>query len=437
MPEELQEPAQNVPQNASLQTDAQNLPNSETLHADDSPELLRWRADILLDEMMLGAVDIAAGRPDVRTSSGEEAGTAMPIGGDISGTAESDDGARAAPRPSTSPWLSDRSSRSETLAETSPWASEDLLDSDGSVGVSGFKRPAPLSDEVVLSVGQPEPFLRPPSASAAVSAQGAAPPDPRYGSTSGVAPWLEESGASPGQTQDRRSNLLPRESQFDVTSHLREIERLELEIEATLPVEHEWSIRSRHLLAKAAAILKSSPERSAEVDYYLQQVRAILERAQQTAQWSKVYVKRLMAYLIGWALLSVLGLVASLLYAEPLTGFLVGWLNTAEDGYLSQHIAGLSVTLFAGTLGASLGALRNMTRYRRLGRGYVDRKYSLRTLLLPLLAFVFGLLVYLLFGFVYSMAGINPLQTPLLRAIPALLAFVFGLVQESLYGTAA
>ena len=32
-------------------------------HADESPDLLRWRADLLMDEMMLGAVDVsAAGR---------------------------------------------------------------------------------------------------------------------------------------------------------------------------------------------------------------------------------------------------------------------------------------------------------------------------------------------------------------------------------------
>ena len=29
---------------------------------EDSPELLRWRADILMDEMMLGAVDVTAGQ---------------------------------------------------------------------------------------------------------------------------------------------------------------------------------------------------------------------------------------------------------------------------------------------------------------------------------------------------------------------------------------
>jgi len=35
----------------------------------ESPDLLRWRADLLMDEMMLGAVDVYAGEPNLKPFS--------------------------------------------------------------------------------------------------------------------------------------------------------------------------------------------------------------------------------------------------------------------------------------------------------------------------------------------------------------------------------
>ncbi len=229
--------------------------------------------------------------------------------------------------------------------------------------------------------------------------------------------------------------MLPRESQFDARGHFQEIDQLEAEIEATLPAEHEWYVRSRHLLAKATDILQNSPQRSAEVDYYLQQVRSILERAQQTYRWSLIYARRLKIYLSSWALLSVVIIMASFLYTEPLTEILSAWSSTLT-AYWAQNLIVLTITVFAGTLGASIGALRNMLLYRSAGRGFVDRKYSLRGLFLPLMAGLFGLFLYLLFGVIYYVADIDPLQNLIVIGVPALLAFAFGLVQESLYGTA-
>ncbi len=210
---------------------------------------------------------------------------------------------------------------------------------------------------------------------------------------------------------------------------------MEAEVDATLPAGHEWSVRSRHLLAKATDILQNSPERSAEVDYYLQQVRSILARAQQTYQWSLVYTKRLKLYLISWALFSMVVITAFLLYAGPLIDMLAASVPSLTN-HGAQTMIASTIAAVAGTVGASVGALRNMLVYRGAGRGYVDRKYSLRGLLLPLLAGLFGLLVYLLFGIIFYFANINPMQNMLVVGVPAILALVFGLAQETLYGTA-
>lgn len=278
-------------------------------------------------------------------------------------------------------------------------------------------------------------MLRPPSASAALSDARSAAADSAHDTNPRGDAWAVHQIDQPTGRRDLRSNLLPRESQFDARGHFQEIDQLEAEIEATLPAEHEWYVRSRHLLAKATDILQNSPQRSAEVDYYLQQVRSILERAQQTYRWSLIYDRRLKIYLGSWALLSVVIIVASFLYAEPLTEILSAW-SSALTAYWAQNLIVLTITVFAGTLGASIGALRNMLLYRSAGRGFVDRKYSLRGLFLPLMAGLFGLFLYLLFGVIYYVADIDPLQNLIVIGVPALLAFAFGLVQESLYGTA-
>src|SRR4051812_3505004 len=41
-------------------------------HVEESPELLRWRADLLMDEMMMGGVDVSAADGN-RTFSGVDA----------------------------------------------------------------------------------------------------------------------------------------------------------------------------------------------------------------------------------------------------------------------------------------------------------------------------------------------------------------------------
>ena len=78
-PEESHETSQNRLQ----QTDSQQSSSDGPISPDDSPELLRWRADILLDEMMLGAVDVAAGRPEVVSPDHATPRNALPYGSGV------------------------------------------------------------------------------------------------------------------------------------------------------------------------------------------------------------------------------------------------------------------------------------------------------------------------------------------------------------------
>ena len=49
------------PTNSQGQSTQSSANGSSSAQTEESPELLRWRADSLMDEMMLGAVDISAG----------------------------------------------------------------------------------------------------------------------------------------------------------------------------------------------------------------------------------------------------------------------------------------------------------------------------------------------------------------------------------------
>ena len=103
-----------------------------------------------------------------------------------------------------------------------------------------------------------------------------------------------------------RSNLLPRSGDVNAEGLQQEIRDLMNEVTSTLPAGNEAYERSRHLLNKAQAILQSDPLRTAEAEYYLQQIRRIVQRAHQRNAWSAVYRKRLTVYLIVWIAFTLL-----------------------------------------------------------------------------------------------------------------------------------
>ena len=450
-------------------------------NVDDSPELLRWRADILLDEMMLGGAssseDAAVGnwqngshqtavshqwqtdarraaygaaeearfrspRQDGRASR-PEVRSDLPASGGATGPAQDSSWSATwqdwAPARSQEPDASaSRQSARRGLTDDDPVQYDPgqnkrtpARDASGAsrpmFSAGGEQRPVrPLSDAA------DDHLLRPPSAS--VSSNDYA----GYGGSDLVeAPSAPPRGRRGDQvSQVRRSNLLPRLSQPDVRALQQELSALEDEVEVVLPSEHEWHKRTRHLLDKASLILNNNPDRSAEVDYYLQQVRSILGRAQQSTAASAEYQKRLTLYHTAWLVLAFIVLLACGLYARPITEWVAPLLGVAPQQFPAIHFVPFVATLAFAGVGTAAGALRNMRRYSRRERGYFDHKYGLRSVLLPVFALLFGLAVYLLFGLIAWIAGLNPLATPLVLLVPIGATFGFGFLQESVYGTA-
>jgi len=231
-----------------------------------------------------------------------------------------------------------------------------------------------------------------------------------------------------------RSNLLPRNNEIDANAAQQEINDLLRAVGTVLPAGNEAVERSRHLLNKAQTLLQSDPTRTAEVDYYLQQVRRIVQRTRQTQQWSSLYRQRLTIYLWAWLLLSILIAAGAVLFAGPLADWFNQVIDLPEWWLVVQQGPLLLAAAFAGSLGASLSALLHMQRQGRREFGYFDRKYGLRGLLLPLLGLFLGSLLALAWSGVYLVASFDPIPYPWAIAAPAAVALLVGLAQQWLYG---
>lgn len=237
------------------------------------------------------------------------------------------------------------------------------------------------------------------------------------------------------RANSRYASLLPRATPWDLHEMEREIASLQDEMARVLPSGHESSRRAHHLLDKAQTIFRSDPLRSAEVDYYLTQVRAIVQRSRQTMQWSEMYRNQLGRYHFAWLALSLLMLVLAFAFGDQLSTWVVNLLGLNPNGMIGAYAVPAVIAMFAGSLGASVGALLNIRRYHRLNLGYFDRKYSLRGLMLPIIGLLCGLAFFAIFGSLYwAMGAASPLPL-VLELLPALLAFSLGFLQESIYGT--
>ncbi|MEX1021048.1 MAG: hypothetical protein WDZ49_15410 [Litorilinea sp.] len=254
-----------------------------------------------------------------------------------------------------------------------------------------------------------------------------------------IAQDLSSAGARAGAMSvaksKSRSTLLPRMSSTSVDALHEQMAELHEQITIMLPEGHEYRARALGLLEKANTILENDPMRSAEVEYYLQQGRGIVQRQEHANRLSGLYRERLQLYLGAWLALSLVSLLARYVFQFEFDALLAGTFNLDYSGFVLQNAAALAGSVFAGALGGSIGALLTLMRHSRRPYGFVDRKYGLRGLILPVFGLLAGALIYLPFGLLYSLIGLDPSLNVIAASIAALCAFAFGFNQESLYGT--
>ena len=413
----------------------------------DNAEALRRRADALLDEMMLGGVDIGAGEGLYNGVNGDATAPSL-----ANGHHQPDDDGRfnygdngiaeyaveftdpdLAPAPAEQPPARPTNQDTRTGALAAPGQA-------GSAREPADTRPAtPVSSPPTgRDSGTPhlvaaeDRYPRPadPSSPRAEYANG-----DRSAPTSAVRRQAASyaSSMTVGPRANLRSSLLPRSVETDTATAEQEIHALMSEISAALPVGHEAAERSRHLLNKAENILQSDPTRTAEVDYYLQQVRRIVQRTRQTQTWSALYQRRLTIYLAAWVALSVTVLAGRYLLQAEFLAFLEEIFWTSADSIWVQFAPMTIGAIAAGSLGSATGVLLNMQRHAAQEYGYFDRKYGLRGLLLPLLGCFFGLVLALLWAALCYFVGLDGTNLWIASA-PAIVALLLGFGQEWLYG---
>lgn len=407
--------------------------------ADESAAALRRRADALLDEMMLNGVDIAAGEGGNGAVALYPVSDASADPGYANGFTENghhrhkpvDDSrahspspALAAGRPAAIDTPPAEQGATTSVSTASAWpTSADAL-------FTPLPDAAPRTDARLVPAEERYPRA---TAPAAPLANEYAQPDNVPSSAVRRQSASLASTMTVGGRANLRSSLLPRALETDVDTSAQEIMALSSEISATLPVGHEAAERGRHLLNKAQNILQSDPSRTAEVDYYLQQVRRIVQRTRQTHTYSAIYHRRLLIYLTAWVALSLAALAARYLLEAELLAFLEDLFWTGRDALWVQAGPMAIGAFFAGALGGALSVLLNMQRHAAQEYGYFDRKYGLRGLTLPLLGALFGVLLALVWAAVGYFLVLD-LANLWIGALPALTAFFVGFGQEWLYG---
>ena len=416
------------------------------------PELLRWRAEVLLDEMMLGGVDAAAGEPlnhhawpatatpspaTVAHENGwaPSANPSAPVAYEnghngsngvhypTAGNGVEYDGRGMAP-PEPLPRLPKEETPGAPDARTWVLSAEERYRQLARQQESGPAVSPPVEPTTTNNGEYVWPETTHPAATDPTTTMNSASVRRVANQFSGVA----AAGA-------KRSNLLPRMSAVDVEVVQREIFTLKHEVDVKLPAGHDATKRAHHLLDKALAILQADPMRSAEVEYYLQQVRTIFQHVQQTIDWSTIYRKRLLIYQGAWILLTVLVVLACLLFQAQIENAFALYAGMDAGGRAIQQSVLIVAALFAGAMGGAISGLISLYHQGRLPHGFIDRKFGLRGLILPLIGAVIGGVFALLVGLIYTLVGINPASSLLASLLPMLLAFGFGVSQESIYGT--
>ncbi len=196
-----------------------------------------------------------------------------------------------------------------------------------------------------------------------------------------------------------------------------EIAALYGEVRELLAPDQDASKRARTLLSEASIMLKGQPDDLAPVETKVQEVRAILRKAQMSHRYADAYGRRILVYLAGWLLLSL----GTIVYVY-LDGSLLGG-GTAQG--LGRHTNALVITLFWGAIGGVLSSVHSLWWHVSEAQDYhyrLNASYLFR----PIVGLVLGGLIYALFALVFDALSLDLSGSLLLGLVPSMIALVFG-----------
>ena len=202
------------------------------------------------------------------------------------------------------------------------------------------------------------------------------------------------------------------------------------EVTRVLAARREITGHALSLLHEAREIIFSEPHRLGRAEYNLNQVRSILERAQQSRRESSRRGFRVLLYLTLWLAGSAALGVTLFLYSANLTQ--VASLLFDSESRLMAHLHSVLWVTITGSVGGVIGAILGFLAHVRLDNDF-DRQHVVRFAIQPMMGVVLGLLLYLLFSFFFAFMQIDMTARAVTRAVPVVLALPAGLWQEWIY----
>lgn len=383
----------------------------------DDPAALYRRAEYLLDEMLLSAVDVSSAATAMDDHGPAEIGSSTDTLRAEIDTLLATDVPQAQIRPNSQL----PSIRSGAEAEI------------------GAAQVAPLDGTPTQS--RPQPAATTPTSAGQEETETEAGSRPRrqpfpVRSSTGLTPPARPITAPervPAQAgTESAANLSP------TSISVQEAEKLEAEI-GVLSEEVKQAMASRRemtghalaLLREARTIVMTQPERIGRADYNVRQVRTLLERAKENRRRASIYGTQLLVYLSLWLMVCVGGTVALFLYRVEVEQFVAGLAGPRSR--LIVHTVPFLWTTLAGGIGGVVGAIIALSSHIRAGQDF-DRQYVVRYLIQPVMGVVLGVFIYFLFVLLFNLLGADLAGNWLVALLPGVVALPAGLWQELVYG---
>lgn len=211
-----------------------------------------------------------------------------------------------------------------------------------------------------------------------------------------------------------------------------EIARLYEEVNRVLATRREITGHALSLLREAREIIYTEPHRLGRAEYDLNQVRTILERAQQSRRESTRRGFRVLLYLALWLAGTAAAGIALYLYGADLSR--IASLLLGDQSRMMAHLDSFLWVMVTGSAGAVVGTILAFLTHIRSDNDF-DRQHVVRFAVQPMMGIVLGILLYMLFSLLFAFMRIDLTARAVTRALPVVLALPAGLWQEWIYAS--
>jgi hypothetical protein len=245
----------------------------------------------------------------------------------------------------------------------------------------------------------------------------------------GAAPEERPLPAPPERTDEQKTIIISRLSADWQKALHRQIDELYKQVATEFSSPPALAEKALDMLREARALLIETPEEYVTAEYRTLQVKAMLDRTQESRKQSRILSPRILLYEIGWIVLFLLGLIFATPFALAL-GRLVNIANaTINDVFPFWN------TMMWGGIGGVIGALYHLWWHVSDKQDF-DREYLMWYLIQPIMGLGLGGIVFLLMAGGLLMLQVNLTDnnaSTAARLLPYLLAVLGGFRQNFVY----